>query len=82
MVSSSQLHVGAMLCVIRDRWDVPTGTLAKAESVEATGLHAAWYFTCEWLPGLDMPAPRRTRSLTLFEDDFAVLSLMTVPLAR
>ena len=53
-MTRGQVHIGLIVRVIRDRWDVPAGTLAEVDSVGHTGQFGEWCFTVRWqLPASD-----------------------------
>jgi hypothetical protein len=64
-----EIQVGLQLRIIRQRWDVPIGTLAKVQHVGQAGVPPLWCFTCEWLFTDGRPSPRGSWSLNLFEED-------------
>jgi hypothetical protein len=75
------IHVGAVLRVIRDRWDATAGTLAEVDTVRESSRFVKWCFTVRW----HRPRPtkrilRRDDSLNLFESDLADFEVFTGPL--
>jgi hypothetical protein len=66
---------------MRDRWDVPAGTLAQVDTVGHAGQFGEWCFTVRW----HRPPPtkgdvHRDDSLNLFESDMADFEIFTGPL--
>ena len=62
------ITVGVLIRVMKDRWDAPTGTIARVETVGQAGVPAAWCFTVEWLTRSAHYGENRY-SLNLFEED-------------
>jgi len=83
-MNKSDIHVGAYLRVITDRWDAPAGTVARVESVGHAGVLQGWCFTVEWLNRpyhYDYGRHRHT-SLNLFEEDLQDFEVHTGPIVQ
>ena len=83
-MNKSDIHVGAYVRVITDRWDAPAGTVARVESVGQAGVLADWCFTVEWLNRpyhYDYGRHRHT-SLNLFEEDLQDFEVHTGPIVQ
>jgi hypothetical protein len=65
----TDVQVGVSVRVIVIRWDAPTGTLARVESVGLSEILHVWYFTVRWLHREGLPARLRGLSRNLFEED-------------
>jgi hypothetical protein len=80
-MTKPQVETGVLLRVIKDRWDVPAGTLAEVNSVRQERGMEGWCFTVRWhrVPPKKR-ATHRDHSINLFEQDLADFEVFSGPL--
>jgi hypothetical protein len=78
-----EIHIGLIVRVTRDRWDVPAGTYAMVDTVGHAGRFGEWCFTVRWrFAPQSKRAKRRDYSLNLLEADLADFEVFHDPLPR
>ncbi|GKS59867.1 hypothetical protein YTPLAS18_34040 [Nitrospira sp.] len=75
-MTKGDVIVGNLVRVVVDRWDAPTGTLARVDTVGRTA--DLWCFTVVWLTRAS--PVRRTYSLNLFEEDLPCFEVFEGPM--
>jgi hypothetical protein len=78
----SDIQIGLSVRVVTNRWDAPTGTVARVTSVGQAGVHSAWCCNVEWLNRPAHYEGNRHSGLNLFEEDIQDFEIHTGPIVQ